>query len=179
MPHEITHRLGDHRGMLKVIGLILLLAAYGWAQQPKQSKTRPPFAAFKAEQEFTGAPAAPKLNQSQRTFRTMIREGAKARVEFGGHYTVPRWGCGAGCSMFVIADSIAGTVYDGFAVADLPLTWMEKHGEQPRIEFHPTSRLLKINGCINEKNCGFYDYAMTEGKGLKLVRKELLPKEFQ
>jgi hypothetical protein len=30
---------------------------------------------------------------------------------------------------------------------------------------------------IKEQNCGFYDYEMVEGKGLKLVRKKLLPKE--
>lgn len=109
----------------------------------------------------------------------MIREGAKSKVQFAGHYTVPRWGCGAGCSTFVIVDSISGAVYNAFNVADLPPAWIEKHGEQEQMEFHPNSRLIKINGCINEQNCGFYDYAMVEGKGLRLVRKELLPKEFQ
>ncbi|MBZ5523337.1 MAG: hypothetical protein LAP21_13965 [Acidobacteriia bacterium] len=107
----------------------------------------------------------------------MIREGAKSPVEFAGHYTVPRWGCGAGCNAFVVVDSITGTVYDGFTVADLPLSWLEKHAEPERMEFHPGSRLLKINGCPGEQNCGFYDYLMTEGKGLKLVRRELLPSE--
>ena len=47
------------------------------------------------------------------------------------------------------------------------------------MEFHPNSRLLKINACPNETNCGLYDYVMVEGKGLKLIRKELLPQEFQ
>lgn len=40
-------------------------------------------------------------------------------------------------------------------------------------------RLMKINGCPKDENCGFYDYEMVDGKGLKLIRKELLPKEFQ
>ena len=109
----------------------------------------------------------------------MISQGAKSRVQFAGHYTVPVWGCGAGCLTFVIVDSTTGTVYDGFSVADLPPSWMEKHADMSRIEFRPTSRLFKINGCINEKNCGFYDYLMIEGQGLKLLRKELLPEEFQ
>ena len=47
------------------------------------------------------------------------------------------------------------------------------------MEFHPNSRLLKINACPNEQNCGLYDYVMVERKGLKLLRKELLPDEFQ
>ena len=153
-----------------------MVVAPCWAQQPK---ARPDFKAFAVEKIYTGAPAAPKLRRDQRTFRTMIREGAKSKVEFAGHYTVPRWGCGSGCSTFVIVDSISGAVYNGFNVADLPAAWIEKHGEQEQMEFRPDSRLIKINGCINEQNCGFYDYAMIEGKGLRLVRKELLPKEFQ
>jgi hypothetical protein len=34
---------------------------------------------------------------------------------------------------------------------------------------------MKINPCPYEQNCGLYDYEMVEGKGLKLIRKELLP----
>lgn len=160
----------------KAICLLLIVGTSGWSEQPK---ARPDFKDYAVERTYTGAPAAPKLNRDQRAFRTMIREGAKSKVEFAGHYTVPRWGCGSGCSTFVIVDSITGAVYNSFNVADLPLAWMEKHGEQERMEFRPNSRLIKINGCINEQNCGFYDYVMIEGKGLRLVRKELLPKEFQ
>ena len=47
------------------------------------------------------------------------------------------------------------------------------------MEFHPDSRLLKVNACPNEANCGLYHYVMVEGKGLKLLQKELLPQEDQ
>ena len=62
----------------------------------------------------------------------------------------------------------------------LPYTWVDEHGDDAteRMEFYPNSRLLKINSCPNEENCGLYDYVMIDGKGLKLIRKELLPKEF-
>jgi hypothetical protein len=102
-------------------------------------------------------------------------------VEFAGDYTLPRFGCGAGCSAFFIVDSITGKVYDGFGIADLPNKWLEKQsGDQPlRIQFIASSRLLKINGCPNEQDCGYYDYVMVDGKGLKLVDKWLLPQEFQ
>jgi hypothetical protein len=111
----------------------------------------------------------------------MIRRGATDKVEFAGHFTIPRWGCGAGCNEFAVVDSINGKVYDGFGITELPGAWEEQqHGDPPkRMEFHPSSRLLKINGCPNETNCGFYDYLMVDGKGLTLIRKELLPKEFQ
>jgi hypothetical protein len=162
--------------MQKTMCALMMIGASSWAQQPK---VRPDFKAFAVENVFTGAPAVPKLSRSQQTFRTMIRQGAKSKVEFAGHYTVPRWGCGSGCSTFVIVDSITGAMYNGFNLADLPVAWIEKHGEQEQMGFRPESRLLKINGCVNEENCGFYDYTMIEGKGLKLLRKELLPQEFQ
>ncbi len=102
-------------------------------------------------------------------------------MQFAGHYTLPQFGCGAGCSGFYIVDSINGKVYDGFGIADLPGQWLEKQSgdELLRIQFFPSSRLLKINGCPNEHDCGYYDYVMEDGKGLKLIQKWLLPKEFQ
>lgn len=160
-----------------ICALLLMIAAVAWPQQP--AGARPDFKAFPVDRVYKGTPAPPKLSKEQLTFRSMIRTGAKSPVEFAGHYTVPRWGCGAGCSDFVVVDSITGKVYDGFTVTELPMSWLEKHKETQRMEFHPQSRLIKFNGCPGEKDCGFYDYEMTEGTGLKLIRKELLPKEYQ
>jgi hypothetical protein len=100
-------------------------------------------------------------------------------VEFAGHYTIPRWGCGTDCNGFVVVDSKTGKIYEGFGVHGLPFTWIEEHGDDAieRMEFRPNSRLLKINACPNEKDCGLYDYEMIDGKGLKLLRVELLPEE--
>lgn len=145
-------------------------------------KLRPKFRDYQVQHIYRGKPAKPILNQDQRLFRTMIRSGAKSAVEFAGHYTVPRWGCGTGCSQLVVVDSISGRVYDvPFSVSELPGAWVEKHSEHilERMEFRADSRLMKFDGCLNEHDCGFYDYLMIEGKGLKLLRKELLPKEFQ
>ena len=130
---------------------------------------------------YKGTPASPKLDHDQQMFAPSSERGAKAEVQFAGHYTVPQFGCGAGCSAFAVVDSITGKVYDGFAIADLPHQWLEKQpGDQPlRIQFVPSSRLLKINGCPNESDCGYDDYVMIDGKGLKLIQKWLLPKEFQ
>ncbi len=145
----------------------------------------PPLARFRdyrVKNIYHGEPAAPIITREFRWFRTRIRQGAKSRVEFAGHYTIPRWGCGTECNGFVIVDSITGRVYEGFGVAGLPFSWVEEHGGDdvlPRMEFHPDSRLLKINACPNEEDCGLYDYEMIDGKGLKLLRVELLPKESQ
>jgi hypothetical protein len=163
--------------MQRTICVLLAIAAAGWTGQPKSA--RPEFKDYLVERAYSGAAVAPKIPQKWRMFRTRIREGAKSKVEFAGHYTVPRWGCGAGCSTFVIVDSITGTVYDGLTFSEPPVEWVTKQKNYERMEFQPKSRLIKINGCPDEENCGFYDYEMIEGKGLKLVRKELLAKEFQ
>jgi hypothetical protein len=110
----------------------------------------------------------------------MIRLGAKSDVQFAGHYTIPQWGCGSACGVFVIVDSITGTIYDGFSISELPFKWLDEHGGEekvPRMEFYTESNLLKISACPDESNCGLYDYVMVTGKGLKLVRKEPLPDE--
>lgn len=144
---------------------------------------RPSFADYPAKEIFRGKPAPPKLvSNGDRAFRTRIRYGAKLPVEFAGRFTLPRWGCGAGCNAFVIVDSRTGRVYDvPFSLEDLPYDWLEKHTHErhDRMTFHPDSRLMKLDACLDERDCGFYDYLMVDGKGLRLLRKELLPPEFQ
>jgi hypothetical protein len=163
---------------MRVLVWVALIASVNLVAQ---TSSRAAFKDYPVEEIYRGVPVPPKLSKEQRTYRTVIRTGAKSPVEFAGHYTVPRFGCGAGCSAFYIVDSTNGKVYDGLGVVELPMSWQEKQpGDPPeRLEYHPNSRLLRINGCPNETNCGFYDYVMVEGKGLKLIRKQLLPKEFQ
>ncbi len=142
---------------------------------------RPTFGEYLVSNIYHGQPARPIITQEFRSFRTRIRRGSDSEVEFAGHYTIPRWGCGTDCNAFVIVDSISGKVYDGFGVDELPGAWREQYAadKTPRMEFHPNSRLLKINACPNEENCGLYDYVMIDGKGLSLIRMELLPAQFQ
>jgi len=160
------------------LACVLTLSVYA-----QVAKMRPSFSDFPVKSLFRGKPVPPKLvTKGDRAFRTRIRFGAKLPVEFAGHYTLPRWGCGAGCNAFVIVDSLTGRVYDvPFSLADLPYSWIEKHANEPhdRMAFRPDSRLMKIDACLNETDCGLYDYVMVDGKGLMLLRKELLSTEFQ
>lgn len=162
--------------------IVLLLLASS-AMSGAQTKPRPRFEDYPVKDIYRGKPAAPVLKtRNQRLFRTMIREGANSKVQFAGHYTVAIWGCGSGCGEFALVDSITGRVYDGFTVEDPTMQLAEQRPDlypKERIEFRPNSDLLKINGCPNERNCGSYDFVMMDGKGLTLVRKELLPKQFQ
>jgi len=48
------------------------------------------------------------------------------------------------------------------------------------LDYRPTIRSLKINGCLGGTGpCGFFDYVMDASKGLRLIRKELLPDKYQ
>lgn len=142
---------------------------------------RADFNALRVREIYNGRPASAIITKDYRNFRTMIRRGANRAVDFAGHYTVPRWGCGTSCNAFVIVDSIGGKVYSGESIDELPFQWVDKHGGEAieRMEFYPNSRLMQINACPNEKDCGLYEYEMIDGKGLKLLRVQLLPKEFQ
>ena len=162
---------------LAILGVLLCLMHSPSAQRATR---RPKFSDYPVSQIYQGRPAAPILSKSQRWYRTVIRERAKSRVQFAGHYTVPIFGCGAACTGFYLVDSINGKVYDGFTVAE-SLNWLTKPGNEnvERLEFHPKSRLFRVTGCPGETNCGFYDYEMVDGTGLKLIYKKLLPREFQ
>jgi hypothetical protein len=147
----------------------------------QEGPPRPRFSDYAVKTVYHGRPARPIITKEFRTFRTMIRRGARSPVQFAGHYTVAGWGCGTDCNGFVVVDSKTGKVYEGLGVAGLPPSWLEDYGEEAmeRMEFYPDSRLMKINACPAEENCGLYDYEMVDGKGLKLIRKELLPEEYE
>ena len=146
--------------MRLAILLACCLLLQGFSSQV--GKPRPKFSDYPVKDIYRGEPARPIITKEFRSFRTMIRNGADSDVEFAGHCTIPRWGCERIATGSSSSIPSVGWVYDGFGVAGLPFKWLEKHGGQKmeRIEFHPNSRLLKINACPNETNCGFYDYVM-------------------
>ena len=108
-----------------ILGTLLCLMHSPFAQR---ATDQPKFSDYPVGQIYQGKPAVPILSKSHRSYRIVIREGAKSRVQFAGHYTVPMFGCGAGCAGFYIVDSITGKVYDGFTVAD-SLAWITRPGK--------------------------------------------------
>jgi hypothetical protein len=164
----------------KVLLLQVATCALACAPLAPQATQRAQFHEYSVEKVYTGTPAAPKLTKAHRVFRTRIREGAKEPPNFAGHYRIVTWGCGTWCVEFLIVDSVSGKVQDGFAVGGFPGRWQEEHQKIPeRIEFKRDSRLLRVNGCPNEANCGFYDYLMDGTTGLQLLHVRLLGPKYR
>jgi hypothetical protein len=115
----------------------------------------PEFRGYSVSETFTGKPALPILTTArQRSYRTTILEDAQNDPNFAGHYRIIRWGCGSSCVCFALADSQSGRVHDApFDFVAFP-AYVEPYG----LEFKLDSRLLRVGGCLNEKNCGLFYY---------------------
>ena len=162
----------------------------------KNADSYPRFEDYPA-QAYLGRQHAPILTTHlDRLYRTRIREAAHDGPNFAGHFAIAEWGCGTGCSGFVIVDLISGAVYDppfqdlGFhywpAMENHP-SWSEESFEAWSCEignsdsngflFHKfNSDLLVVEGCFNDRQCGRTFFVMSYGK-LKQVKfdPDLLP----
>lgn len=150
----------------------------------QSGRPRPDFDNYRVGHIYRGKPAPPIFSKKQRSFRSQIRAGAKADVQFAGHYTIPSWPCGEACVHYAIVDSVTGRVYDMGSVVSLPLEFTEEYKlpSTDPIQFHPDSRVLKVNGCPEGRGCGLYDYVVVGNEKelrLKLAYLELLPERYQ
>src|SRR5262245_8921045 len=72
----------------------------------------PDFKDYPVTEIFKGTPAAPTLSTPQaRRFRTQLRMNAAQGPDFAGHFKLARWGCGAGCTVVAVIDSMTGEAY--------------------------------------------------------------------
>jgi hypothetical protein len=78
-------------------------------------KRRPQFEDFPVRKIYKGASAAVDLHSNTQapTYRTRLRETAKQKADFAGHYIVADWGCGSNCQVHMVIDAITGKVFDG------------------------------------------------------------------
>jgi hypothetical protein len=63
---------------------------------------------------YTGKLASPifKTDRTSYYFRTQIRSQCKSEgVNFAGHYTIVKWGCGSPCQTVAIVDRVNGKIY--------------------------------------------------------------------
>jgi hypothetical protein len=129
--------------------LVLLILAACLTNTSLAQKGVPQFKDFPAREQYRGQPHAVVLAGEARMFRTRLREAAKGKPNFAGHYIVVTWGCGLACMEGAVIDAKTGRVYM------LPATlccWtsMADDNFNP-VEFRLNSKLLIFSGARNEK----------------------------
>jgi hypothetical protein len=121
-----------------------------------------------ASDKYTGKPVDPIITTRRaRTYRTVIREGAKEGPNFAGRYTIVTWGAGLATFSMAVVDAKTGIVYfppfksvygSGFG---LPFV---DDGSSPawRID----SRLFSFIGRpdVDDKGIGLYVYSFDRGR---------------
>jgi hypothetical protein len=132
------------------------------------SSTAPKFGDYPAGEVFRGKPASPVLDtRAARMFRTELRHQAALGPNFAGHFTLARWGCGAGCVSIAIIDSRSGRVwFPGLRVEDAVVQGdIVDHSTDFRID----SELLVATGAVNKLGAGTAYFRWHQGV-LRLVR---------
>lgn len=146
---------------------LVLAAAPGFSQPAGNSsdentirlsdvpKDAPAFRDYPAGPRYLGPPASPDVRSHPRSrlFRTMIREGARQRPNFAGHYIMISWGCGAGCVSFAIVDARTGSVFHPEALRSVDSVNIDYDALEPPegqlVKFRDDSDLLIVIGGIN------------------------------
>jgi hypothetical protein len=154
------------KGLTSAVGAIAIV---GWAL----AADAPRFENYAVSDMFRGQPVPPILSSHKaREFRTVLRREAASGPNFAGHFTIARWGCGAGCVSWAIIDARSGavwfapfTVWDARGIADLELA-------QHSINFQLNSDLVIVNGALDGEGAGTYYYRWRNGAVSKIYSVE-------
>jgi len=81
--------------------------------RPSDIPADAPRAADFPAQPYAGVNAAPDVRSDPRSrmYRTQLREWAREKPNFAGHYILATWGCGTGCTQIAIIDAVTGKVF--------------------------------------------------------------------
>lgn len=133
------------------------------------------FADHPGAARFTGRNATPMPATTEaRRFRTMIRDGARQKPNFDGHYVVTTWGCGSDCEMGAIIDAHSGKVVLLPVVAGSP---QDANPHWGHFEYRLDSRLLVMNGMIGEEPPMGAHYFTFDGSRLTLFKTVVKPEQ--
>jgi hypothetical protein len=154
---------------IRPAAFVALLTASG----PAWAEDAPDFANYPAAAAYHGRSAAPVLaTKDARQFRTMIRDGAKGKPNFDGHYIVTTWGCGTDCELGAIIDAVTGKVVSLPVVAGTP---QDVADDDLHFGYRLESRLIVMNGSIGEKPPMGSHYFEFDGTALKPVKTIIRP----
>jgi hypothetical protein len=112
----------------------------------------PRFNDYPVSERFNGNTPPLVLTRAAREFRTRLREAARDKPNFAGHFIVTTWGCGTECVQGAIIDARTGRV---FMLPFSVCCWGTEVGVDDRfkpVEFRLDSSLLVLSGARNEKD---------------------------
>ncbi len=152
------------------LGISMLSAALALTllAEGVQSQTRvPQFKDFPAPETYRGRNAPLVLTRDDRMFRTRLRDAAKQKPNFAGHYIVTTWGCGTSCLVGAVIDAKTGKVHWW----DFTLCCWEDVDENFKpFEFRLDSKLIVFSGARSEKDGdnGAHFYKFERGRFVHL-----------
>jgi len=152
-----------------VAGLSIAIPSISYAQSRV-----PRFRDYPVSEAYVGQNAPIVLKRDDMMFRTRLREAAKEKPNFAGHYILAAWGCGAQCLMGAVIDAKTGKV---FWLPHTTCCWGSDVDERfEPMEFRMNSSLVVFSGLRNEKerDDGAHFYKFEHGRfvHLKSVLKE-------
>lgn len=159
--------MAPHRFAAGWLAWLLPMAAYGQAHAPH-------FKDYPVGEHYAGRQVPPKLTPGTEAwyFRTRIREAARGKPNFAGHYILARWGCGAECLSSAIIDVKTGRVY--FDDRSICCWFMSNLPEKPAdfepVDFRLNSRLIIFTGLLNEEGHNVSHYFKFEHGKLVAIR---------
>jgi hypothetical protein len=111
----------------------------------------PRFSEYPVNERYAGKTAPLVLSREARMFRTRLKDAARGRPNFAGHFIVTTWGCGTECLEGAIIDARTGRVFM------LPFTlccWAPGTVDEnfKPVEFRLNSNLIVLAGARNEKD---------------------------
>jgi hypothetical protein len=154
---------------LLIAGLSVKIACISYAQS-----RAPRFRDYPVSEAYIGKNAPVVLKPDDMMYRTRLREAAKKKPNFAGHYILAAWGCGAQCLMGAVIDARTGKV---FWLPHTGCCWGSDVDERfEPIEFRLESSLVVFSGLRNEKEgddgAHFYKFEKGRFQHIKSVLKE-------
>lgn len=136
----------------------------------------PRFDDYPIRETFTGKTAPLVLSRAARAYRTRLREAAREKPNFAGHFIVTTWGCGTECVTGAIIDAKTGRVFM------LPTTlccWgAGVDNKFNPVEFRLNSNLIVLSGARNEKEgdeaTRFYKFERNQLALIRSIPRQLL-----
>lgn len=158
---------------------LLAVAPRASDAQASARRRAPRFEDYPVREVYKGRNAPVRLTRDDRLFRTRLRDAARQRPNFAGHYVVAYWGCGTECVAGAAVDVKTGRVvwFPGTICCWLTVGEPMEEGFEP-VTFRLDSRLIVFKGARNERDgdVGTHFYIIERGR---LVHLKSIPKEGQ